>query len=115
TLLVGLEDSTHPTRQLCPNNLPSPLSREDRSVIAACRELVEKMRRHPRVALGLLVSLATALGVGGYVGGRQLWAWRHYRDAERALQKRPIQDLAGARQELDACLTVWPLSEEIPF
>ena len=51
-----------------------------------------------------MLALAAALGVGGYVGGRQLWARHHFRAAERALAAR---DLAQARVHLDLCLEVW--------
>jgi tetratricopeptide (TPR) repeat protein len=45
------------------------------------------------------------LGLAGYVGVRELWAWRHFRAAEEDLQRYHTE---GARAHLQNCLEVWP-------
>jgi tetratricopeptide (TPR) repeat protein len=47
----------------------------------------------------------TLLGLEGYLGWRHLQAWRHYGEAERALEK---GEFAEARTHLDSCLRIWP-------
>jgi tetratricopeptide (TPR) repeat protein len=58
----------------------------------------------------LLILVATGLGVVSAV--RQLRAWSHARDAQKALQRR---DLSAARAHLAQCLEVWPNSASTHF
>jgi predicted Zn-dependent protease len=56
------------------------------------------------LVLGFLLLLA------GGLGGRQVWAWYHYRAASAALERYRHDE---ARSHLDKCLEVWPTSVPI--
>jgi tetratricopeptide (TPR) repeat protein len=60
----------------------------------------------------LVVALLGLIALGAYLGGRQLWAWGHYRDAQRALERREFQQ---AEQHLACCVEVWSSSAETFF
>ena len=60
--------------------------------------------RRPR-RLALVLGALAVLALGGFWGGRQYSAWRHFRAAEDALQR---YHAAEARSHLQACLECWP-------
>src|SRR5438132_801788 len=63
-------------------------------------------RRRLRRWVILLVGVGV-LGLGGWLGGLQLWAWHHFRAAEQALHR---YDFPEALAHLERCLRVWPNS-----
>jgi tetratricopeptide (TPR) repeat protein len=72
-------------------------------------------RRRAAVRLRALVVGLVFVALGGLVAypiGRQLWAWQHYREAQRAVGRRDFQ---AARQHLARCLEVWASSAETHF
>jgi Tfp pilus assembly protein PilF len=63
------------------------------------------------IILALLsAGLLALIGTGATVAGWQIAAWRDYRAAQRAIEKR---DFAEARTCLARCLQVWPNSAEV--
>ena len=76
-----------------------------------CRRLLVGLRRNPARVLPFLW-LLIPVALGGYVGGRQLWARHHFRAAERCLQGRQF---AEARAHLTRCLAVWPTDVKTHF
>jgi tetratricopeptide (TPR) repeat protein len=60
---------------------------------------------HRRRRLRWVLALAMVLVIGGGVGGRQLWAWNHWRAARKALGR---YDFAEALEHFECCLRVWP-------
>jgi predicted Zn-dependent protease len=72
-------------------------------VFARVRNLLTSLRS-PRRAAAAAAVLAL-LGLGGYVGGRQLWAWQHYQAAVAALDRYAY---AEAKKHLAVCREVWP-------
>ena len=56
--------------------------------------------QHPIRVLFVLV-LVVLLGGVGWLGGRRLWAERHFRAAQQAAERR---EFAEARQHLEICL-----------
>lgn len=65
------------------------------------------MRRRS-LRLVLLVSLLLLLGLA--LGGQHLWAYWHYREAQKAMG---LRDFAGAQQHFGLCLKVWSSSTEV--
>jgi len=62
---------------------------------------------------GLLVAaLLAALGLGGFVGYRNAWAWYHYRQAEKAIAEYKLDE---GLAHLELCLRVWKRSAETSF
>ncbi len=72
-------------------------------MLGRVRELLSSLRR-PRRAAAVIAVLA-ALGLGGYLGGRQLRAEYHYRAAAAALDR---YDYPEAKKHLEFCLRAWP-------
>jgi tetratricopeptide (TPR) repeat protein len=56
----------------------------------------------------LLVALLLVLGLP--LGGRHLWAYWHYRSAQKALG---VRDFAGAHEHFVQCLKVWSSSTDV--
>lgn len=72
-----------------------------------------KPGRLSRPARAVLFALALALaGLGAYLAGVQLWAWHHYREAQRLLLR---YDFDRAREHLARSLRVWTKSGEAHF
>ncbi len=72
----------------------------------------EQNARPPRAVfryLVLAVLLVALIGLAGYIGGRQFWAWHHYREAQQAVERR---DFVLAQANLADCLEVWSSSAE---
>jgi predicted Zn-dependent protease len=72
-------------------------------MFARAWNLLKSLRRPRRAAAAAAVLALFVLG--GYFGGRQLWAQHHYRAALAALDK---YDYAEAKKHLAVCLEVWP-------
>src|SRR5205823_1655942 len=67
--------------------------------------------RHPgRAAVAL--ALLGLIGFAAYSAGRGFWAERHFRAAERALER---NDFAQARTHLQWCLQADPTRPEVHF
>jgi tetratricopeptide (TPR) repeat protein len=47
---------------------------------------------------------------GGWFGGRQLWAWYHWRSGREAMQR---YDFPAALEHFERCLHVWPDSQSV--
>jgi tetratricopeptide (TPR) repeat protein len=60
----------------------------------------------------VLLVLVAGLGLGGWWGGRHLWARYHLRAAEHRLAR---YDFPEAALHLERCLTVWPHSAAVRF
>lgn len=65
--------------------------------------------RRPR-ALAVTAGVLLVLGLGGYLGGRQAWAWYHLREGQRELDRHHPH---AAYRHLGRALEVWPESSEI--
>src|SRR5262245_16068716 len=58
-----------------------------------------------RLFLSLLVAaLLAAVGLGGYMAYRYVWAWHHYRRAEKAITDYKLEE---GLAHLELCLSVW--------
>lgn len=73
-------------------------------MFSRCRSLIQGLSRRPRAVVAGL-TLLTLLAVGGWLGGRRLWADYHYRAARESLER---GDFAAAQVHLAVCLAVWP-------
>src|SRR5262245_14948015 len=70
-------------------------------------------RRHPRAAACLLIGYLVAIALGVYYFGYRNWLANHsWREAEQSLA---AGEFAGARDQLRACLSVWPRDARVHF
>jgi tetratricopeptide (TPR) repeat protein len=68
-------------------------------------------RRRPAL-VGLIGVLLALIGLVGYGVAWHLWAYHHFRAAQRAIER---HDLSRARAHLTLCLEVWPDSAQTHF
>ena len=80
-------------------------------MIERLREFLQSLKRSP-LRLFVTACCLVLFGVGCYLGGRYLWAAYHFRQAERAIDRR---DWPQARANLRLCLEVWPRSAATHF
>jgi type IV pilus assembly protein PilF len=57
-----------------------------------------------------LLLAAVLLLAAGWLGGRQLWAWHHWRTAQEAMER---FDFVEALDQFERCLRVWPGSTAV--
>jgi tetratricopeptide (TPR) repeat protein len=69
------------------------------------------LRQHA-IRASIALALVGLLVVMGWVGGRRLWAERHFRAAQQAADRR---DFAQAREHLDVCLETMPDNGRVRF
>jgi predicted Zn-dependent protease len=86
--------------------MSSPASADPPGAVPAATPLPRRAKRRWIVLLLVVV----VLGLGGWWGGRQLWARYHLRAAEQRLER---YDFPEAVEHLERCLSIWPHSAAV--